>query len=137
MNARYLMAVFCGAVGALVVVVACGDDSPTMADAAVDASCNCPAAEPPLLNRIVRVEAAGTISAIGTGGASVGCPEGAIALGGSCSLVEQNDIEQVRLIEAGHPEEDTPTDWSCRWFNGSNVQINAVAAVNCYLPPAQ
>jgi hypothetical protein len=136
MDHRFFLGVTCGAVCALVAVVACGDDSPQTVDAAEE--CNCPASEPPLAGRIVRVEARDDISALNAGGNGVGCPAGGVALGGSCSLVQVNDIEQVRLINAGHPvDPEAPNVWSCRWFNGSNAAVTGVASLNCLMPAAQ
>jgi hypothetical protein len=137
MNARFLLGASCGAVFAVVTILACGDDSPTPADADAG-SCECPAAEPPLAGRIVRVK--GTPAQIRANEfslASTGCPEGGIALGGSCTLSETSGIEQVRLIQGGHAVEESPNAWVCTWFNGSTAPVTGVAAVNCLVPTAQ
>jgi hypothetical protein len=135
-NTRFLLGLSCGVITGLVVVVACGDDSPQSIDAA-PLECNCPAAEPPLAGRVVRVESRGDIAAIALGGAGLRCPPDGIPLGGSCSLVQLDGIEQVRLVTAGDPVEDSPTQWACTWFNESNALVTGVASLNCLMPAAQ
>jgi hypothetical protein len=137
MNARFFLGTACGAIFAVVTILACGDDSPTPADADAG-SCECPASEPPLAGRIVRVKSSpAEIRANEFSLASTGCPEGGIALGGSCSIVQLNGIEQVRLIQGGHSVEESPNAWVCTWFNGTSVAVTGVASVNCLIPPAQ
>ena len=137
MNRRFLLGVTCGAAFAVAAVLACGDDSPGSADAAVDGGqCECPASEPPLVNRIVRVTSnRGEILPINTGGAATACAQGAILLGGGCSLVDLNDIAKVQLIHNGPPVDGDPNAWVCRWFNAGTASVTGVATVNCYVPP--
>jgi hypothetical protein len=137
MNGRFLLGMSSGAAFAVAAMLACGDDAPDTADAAIDGGqCECPAAEPPLTNRIVRESSPAEILANTVGGASVGCPLGAIALGGSCSLPGNADLLSLRLIQSGPSDVDAHV-WTCRWFNSSSVPAMGTVSVNCYVPPAQ
>jgi hypothetical protein len=137
MTTRFILGLSCGAAFALAAMLACSDDAPGAVDAADGGRCDCPAAEPPLANRIVRITgSAREVLPVARGGASTACAPGAIALGGSCTLAAGADLSQIRLIEAGHPA-DGPNAWNCEWFNSGNAAVTAVAAVNCYIPPAQ
>jgi hypothetical protein len=134
-NTRFLLGLSCGIICGLVAVVACSDDSLQTIDAA-PLECDCPVAEPPLAGRIVRVEDRNDIPALSLGVTAVGCPPDGIPLGGSCSLVQSDRIEQVQLVSAGDPVEDSPTQWACKWFNGSDAAVDGVGSLNCLMPAA-
>jgi hypothetical protein len=138
MTRRFVLGMTCGAALAVAGMLACSDDAPGDADAATDAGrCECPAAEPPLANRIVRVTGTPVeVLAVTAGGNTKACPVGAIALGGSCTVADRSSLLEMRLIEAGHPSDGSQA-WSCEWFNSSNAPVMVIASVNCYLPPAQ
>jgi hypothetical protein len=138
MRARFLLGAACGAAFAVAAVLACGDDSPGGADAAVDAAeCSCPAAEAPLAGRVMRRESRTDITANSGGAQRTSCGPSEIPLGGGCSLVQVTDIEQVRLIQAGPAADGSSTQWVCRWFNGTGAQVTGVATLNCLVPAAQ
>jgi hypothetical protein len=114
----------------LVLVVACSDDSPGDADAAV---CDCPAAEPPITNaRLVRVTSAPSNLPAGQGGGqSSGCSQG-LAIAGSCDLDGATAVRsQTHLTDAGLNENN---GYSCNWFNGSAVATTGTATVVCLVP---
>ena len=111
-------------------VVACSDDSPGDADAAV---CDCPAAEAPLAGRIVSVRAQGNILANGTGLAGAQCALGGTILGGAC---EQMNLDvQVVLLEA-RIDRTTPTSpgFVWRWQNNGSTAGLGFAEAICLMP---
>lgn len=116
-----------GAVFGAALVIACSDDSPPAADAAV---CDCPAAEPPLAGRIVTVTNPVTVLANSGGGQSVGCPSGGTLLGGGCTRTSGAEliVAQSGPVPAGG-------GWSCVWRN--NIANDAMAIVHaiCLVPP--
>lgn len=115
---------------AVTLVVACSDDSPTDADAAV---CDCPAAEPPLQGRVVSVVVPASIPANGGGGAGAGCPSGATLLGGGCRNL--SDDVRVLLYDAG-PNRIVPTQpgYDCYWISTSPSVVMAQAEAICLMP---
>lgn len=129
LNSLALLAV--GAVGGIALIVACSDDSPTDADAAV---CDCPAAEPPLAGRIISVRVTGPISAGSTGGAAAACPAGSTILGGACE-VETSDakilLRESRIVRSGNPQ------YVCLWNSESATVANNGTAEAICLTPAQ
>jgi|JI10StandDraft_1071094.scaffolds.fasta_scaffold28579_2 hypothetical protein len=122
-----------GAVCATGLVLACSDDSPHDADAA---TCDCPAAEPPLAGRITKVRGLdGTLAQSSAGGAVAVCPAGSTLLSGSCHLVEDGGgATSARLLEGG-PDEVNPNGWGCAWRNGPEFTATVHAEVRCLLPP--
>lgn len=124
---KNLVLVLCGAVGALVLVVACSDDSPGNVDAA---ACECDPAEPPLAGRIVRLEDRRTSTTIGVF-ASVSCPAGAMLLGGGC--YGEGPASTLRLLDSGSAEAG-PLGWACDWLNQPTEEVTVVAWATCLLP---
>jgi hypothetical protein len=133
---KYLYSLTSFAAGAgfcLALMLSCGDNSPSDADA----SCNCAPAEAPLAGRTIEVERAGTLPLppanmsplFGKGGASVDCPAGSILLSGGCaaSLGAVPDI----VVEASFP---ALTSWSCRFKNLSNDPVPVRAIAKCLMP---
>jgi hypothetical protein len=120
-----------GAVGGIALVVACSDDSPTDADAAV---CDCPAAEPPLTGRIVAVRQSNPIVPGSGGGAAVACPAGSTILGGACE-VETPDarvlLMESRFFRTGNPQ------YVCQWSALDATAANTGTAEAICLTPAQ
>lgn len=114
-------------------VIACSDDSPSDADAAV---CDCPAAEPPLADRIVFSSGQTSITAGGVGGNAYLCDIGSVALGGSCKL----DVPDpnVHLVEAGRVvEDDGRVGYRCEWSSTSTTVRIGTFGVTCLVPAAQ
>lgn len=108
-----------GMVAGVIFVVSCSDDSPGTADAA---TCDCPAAEPPLAGRIVIVEATRTLDPSQVGSLQAACPTGAQLLSGSCTQATTGPqlVPDIRLIESGfypHPNPANQNIWSCTFQN--------------------
>jgi hypothetical protein len=126
--APWILASLTGLVFGAGLVVACSDDSPGDADAAV---CDCPAAEPPLQGRIMSVTGQSLIPAGGVGGQGAICPPGATILGGSCRLM--NLDYQVVLVEAGI-DRSAATAYTCRWSSTSATDTNVTVEAICLVP---
>lgn len=107
--------------GALI-VVACSDDSPTDADAAV---CDCPAAEPPITQaRVHRVDSGpGTLAPGQSGHAVALCPAGDIVLSGSCFLSQ--DPTGLIFMKGSYavPQDPAmaPNGWACDPVNTGTI----------------
>jgi hypothetical protein len=127
---KNLALVLAGVVGATTFVIACSDDSPGDADAAV---CDCDPAEAPLAGRIIRVENRTTASTPGIG-AVAGCAAGATLLGGGC-YTEGLNARTPRLIQSGNTLAG-PTAFGCDWDNAPQAEVTGVAWATC-LNPAQ
>jgi hypothetical protein len=127
--ARTTLLVVSGMVAGIALVLSCGDDATRPVDAADPPKCDCPAAEPPLAERIVQVENTQTIPAMGEDTQGVGCPSGAIVLSGGCAnLVGQTS--QI-LVEESFPGD---TSWQCGWRNPSNTPIQVRVIARCLKP---
>ena len=132
MNARNIAMFAAGAFFCLVLILSCGNDSPHGADAA---TCDCPLAEAPLAGRAMEVEQAATLPPANLGptfgkrGGGAECPSGSLLLSGGCaaSLGAVPDI----VIEASYP---VGNNWSCRWKNNSNDQVEVRAIARCLMP---
>lgn len=130
MNIRRFADILSGvAVGALL-VIACSDSSSPQADAA---TCNCPAAEPPLAGRIVEqastavLQPANPPAQDGRGDVGVLCPAGATVLSGGCHATGGPTI----LLERAFPTEN---GWLCAWKNTDTIPITTKAIVKCLMP---
>jgi len=136
---KTLALVVASALGGALVVVACSDDSPTPADADAG-SCNCPAAEPPIVaGRLHRVDSTvRTVPLASSASASAECPTGELLLGGSCYIDQDETAQQVALKESGIvPREATSagTVWNCLYGNQSTVGTAMVRAQALCLRP--
>lgn len=128
---KTLVTLLMGAFGAAALIVACSDDSPHDVDAA---TCDCPAAEPPLAGRIMQVRGPDAdLVANDAGAAAATCPANAILVTGWCELT--NSSAQAALVNAG-PFPAQPQTWTCLWRNYS-PGIGTVHAVAFCLMPAQ
>lgn len=128
---KTLATLLVGAVGATAMIVACSDDSPRDADAA---TCDCPAAEPPLAGRVMQVRGTDAdLQANGTGVGVATCPANSILISGWCELT--NSSAQAALVNSG-PFPSQPQTWTCEWRN-YNAGIGTVHAVAFCLMPAQ
>jgi len=123
---RSIPLVVAGAIAGIAFVLSCSDDSPHSADAAV---CDCPAAEPPLADRIVQVEAPATVPPMDEEGGGVICPTGAIALGGGCAA-STGAVPEI-IVQQSIPGD---LGWSCSWRNPTNQPIAVRAIVRCLKP---
>ncbi len=122
-----------GAFFATTLILACGDDdSPT--DARSDAgTCTCPAAEPPLAGRIVRVVGTQNVAGGGVGGTGVLCPTGSTLLGGGCKLADNVSDPLFHLINAGTNGDGS--GYRCTWQNSNSSGRDVIAEAFCLVPP--
>ena len=127
---KSLALLLAGAAAAATLIVSCSDDAADDADAA---ACDCPAAEPPLTGRIVRVEGRETNTAMVIT-AFATCPASSTLLGGGC-YTEGGERLTPQLVMSGEPNGGT-TVYQCRWRNPTAVEVTTVAYAVC-LTPAQ
>ena len=111
---KTLTLVVAAGLGGALIVVACSDDSPVDADAAV---CDCPAAEPPITPaRLHRVQTSAIAGTNAVASPSATCPPGELLLSGSCYLDVDNTAREVTITFAGQiPSDPTmqATTWRC------------------------
>jgi hypothetical protein len=130
-KSTWLVGAASGAVLSLTLVLACSDDSPGDADAAL---CDCPAAEPPIAGRIMVVQASNPIQ-VGTGGQqTVFCPAGAVVLGGACDVT--TDDPEVQVQKSAFVR-DAQQGYRCRWSAVNATMANTGTAEAICLVPAQ
>lgn len=128
---KTLVLLAAGAALGAALIVACSDDSPHDADAAV---CDCPAAEPPLAGRIVSMKSSPvTIAPNGAGQAGAGCPAGATILGGGCGLSTADTGLSLIVAEINR---GTPTNpaYLCAWVSTSPTERTGTAEAICLVP---
>jgi hypothetical protein len=127
----YLVA---GVLIGVIMMLSCGDDSPTSADAA---TCDCPSAEPPLTGRVVEVMNTITLPPVtdpldnGRGSEGVNCPTDAIVITGGCTA-EVGQVPDI-VLQQSFPE---GRGWNCSWKNLSNQPVVVRVIARC-LQPAQ
>ncbi len=131
MFSKTVLTLAAGFSAGLVTVMACGDDSPTAADAQDATTCNCPMAEPPIPPRIAIVTQQMTLAANLRGGVAVSCPENSILLTGSCTGVGGAVLADLR--SAGIIQAD-PNSWGCEWLNDTATPQEMVALAKCLMP---
>jgi hypothetical protein len=117
-----------GAALGIGIVVACSDDSPSDADAAV---CECPAAEPPLSGRVVLHTTTVPLPPQSNEGDGRVCDAGGMVLTGGCRF--ELGSQQITLTESGINVNGT--GWSCRWNNPTDTPSQAFVQVACLYPP--
>ena len=119
-----------GAIIGVLLVLSCGDDSIRRADAGDAASCNCPAAEPPLASRIAEVIKPLTLPANSMDQVqSVACPLNALVFTGGCSA-NVGQLPNI-ILEQSYTE---GIGWTCVWRNPSNADVPVRAIVRCLMP---
>jgi hypothetical protein len=122
-----------GAVFAAGLIVACSDDSPRPVDAA---TCDCPAAEPPIASRLARtrgVDAVLPANSVTTAVAT--CPAGATLVSGWCDFENvPGTPPQLALVRAGSSPV-LPDTWTCIWQNYNSGSANVHAEAVCLMPP--
>ncbi len=130
MSMRPFLGVFVGAAIGIALVISCGS-SPGTADAAD--VCNCPAAEPPLSGRVVRVKTTDDIP--GTAdhvNIRASCPMNSTVLGGSCRLAGPSGAMTLR--QSGIDEQPTGDGWYCAFGNSSAQPVTVTATAICLNP---
>lgn len=118
-----------GATAATTLVLACSDDSPADADAAV---CDCPAAEPPVPARIVTIRSVDqVVTANGAGGIGVACPTASKFLSGGC-YVDAPGVNDLQLHSFGKVADQE--SFGCTWFSHHAADQTVHAEVTCLVP---
>jgi hypothetical protein len=107
------------------VIVACSDDSPPDVDAG--GTCECPDAEAPLADRLVRRTQMETIAAMDEGGLSADCADFEIVINGSCSSGGTMLLQDSGSVDG--------TFWGCSYRNDDVNPHDATATVLCLQPP--
>ncbi len=127
--AKNVTLLLCGAAIAATLVLACSDDAVTPVDAADAATCDCPAAEPPLAGRIVKRTQAITVPANGTTSGGAGCMQGETILGGGCTSLQSGSLV---LKQSGvRPDAES---YDCSWSSTSPTDVPATATAVCLQP---
>ena len=127
----WILAMATGLVIGATLVIACSDDSPGDADAAV---CDCPAAEPPLTGRIMSIRSGpNSINAGGAGFQAANCPIGATLLGGACEVT--NVDANVLVMESRIQRGSNFAAYTCSWSAlNATVANTGVAEAICLIP---
>lgn len=114
---------------ALILVLACGADGVGSVDA--QATCDCPAAEPPLASRVTVVTDEVPLAAGGIAGGAAGCPSDGVLLSGGCRLKESNAA--ITLNESyGRNAGDEA--WICSWHNDTASDNTGITEAYCLMP---
>lgn len=124
-----LVTLTAGIFAGIVLVLACGDDSPSNVDAA---SCDCPPAEPPLMGRVMTVSQTQEIAGNARGGQGAACPDGAELLTGSCTTATVNPLRDVTLEQSGFYGDEN--GWSCWFKNNETTPVTIKVSVRCLVP---
>jgi len=125
---RSFPSLLAGAALATGLILACSDDSPSDADAAV---CDCPASESPLAGRIIEITQLITITANGAGSNTAACPVGATLLGGGCTIEAGGaGVGILTLAESG----PLLGGYACTWTSTVPNPSTAKATAFCLVP---
>jgi hypothetical protein len=137
--ASSIVLVLAGTAAGIALVMSCGDDAPTHADAAVDGhaadapKCDCPASEPPIAGRVVIVTQPQTIAANSRGGQGAACPVGSQLLSGSCTTETGGTVRDVILEQSGFYDAN-PRDWHCFFRNNEATPVTIKVSLICLTP---
>jgi hypothetical protein len=116
----------------IALVLACSDDAPPAADAA--AVCDCPAAEPPLADRIVTIVGdAVDVPAGDDAQPALSCPEGAKLLSGGCDIGGLASPPNSRLYYSAKGSE-TAEGWGCAAANPGADTESLRVTITCLMP---
>lgn len=118
-----------GLLAGIALTLSCSDDSPSTVDAA---TCDCPAAEPPVTGRVTVVNGTQIIPANSDGGQSAGCPQGAQMLTGSCTADTPTGYD-VTLQQSGFYR-IAPGSWNCMFRNNEPIPVTIKVSVICLAP---
>ncbi len=123
---KNLVLIAAGALAAASFILACSDDSPGDADAAV---CDCPTVQ-----TVRQTVPAQPIVAGGLANAQASCPAGSILLGGGCDI----NSSDFRLILAGfrEPEGNNTPFYACEWKNDAvgTITVDMKVWAACQVP---
>ena len=117
-----------GMVAGIMLVISCSDDSPGNADAA---TCDCPAAEPPLDGRLQVVKATAEVPANSNGGQGAQCPVGSQYLGGGCGAIN-GQLPDIVLRQSA--PSTSGRGWYCEFRNNEPTPVTIEASVFCLVP---
>ncbi len=126
--------VVAGLFAGAILVLSCSDDSPGNVDAA---TCDCPAAEPPLAGRIMVVDQTQVIAANSRGLQGAACPQGSLRLSGSCTTADSSPVRDVTLEQSGFYRSDDQTGWNCHFKNNEATPVTIKVSIVCLMPPGQ
>ena len=127
----WILAMSIGAIASAATVIACSDDSPGDADAA---TCDCPAAEPPLTGRIMSRTRQEPIAAMGNAAPVAVCNNGEVILGGGCRLMTLDG--RIALSSGGILRQAGTESFECAFVSTSPAANTGIAEAIC-LAPAQ
>ena len=112
---KTLASLLCGAAASAALILACSDDSPGDADAAV---CDCPAAEAPIPPRLQKVRGLdSTLSANTRTSAFATCPANSTLMTGHCIAVDNAGTPPQAALRQFGPSDPDPKTWLCVWDN--------------------
>jgi hypothetical protein len=120
-----------GFLSGIALIISCGDDSPTRADAAI---CDCPALEPKIAGRVTVVDATNVIGPNERGGQGTFCPDGGIRLSGSCTTETLNPLRNVTLEQSGFYSKTDLEGWHCEFKNNESIEVTVKVSVVCLMP---
>lgn len=125
----WLTGMFIGVAFGVITVIACSDDAPGDADAAV---CDCPAAEPPLSGRIMARTASVALPANTGGGGEAVCNQGETILGGGCRLMSPDG--RITLSESGILRQAGLAGFRCAFSSASPIANTGLVEAICLVP---
>lgn len=120
-----------GAVLGISLVLACGDDGHDIDAARADdaATCDCPAAEPPITGRIMVRTSTVDIAANDVASNLAACNSGEEMLGGGCESLTA--LDDMTLVSSAR---DDAGSWKCTWRNANPVAQPTTAQAFCLVP---
>ncbi len=118
-----------GMLAGIVLVMSCSDDSPGNADAA---TCDCPAAEPPVAGRLVRVSNTQIINPGSNLVQGAGCPGGGLLISGMCTNELVSSGADLTLQQSG--TEGDAQSWYCWFKNNSASPVTIKVTAICLMP---
>jgi hypothetical protein len=134
MISRLVILCTASAIGGALFVLACGNDSPATAADASAPACDCAAAEPPLMGRIVEKTMEFPVGAQGISSNGMFCDPGAIMLSGGCRL-EPNNVRGINVQANAKLSDSGSRTWLCQWDNQTDQAVTGIVDVTCLTPP--
>jgi hypothetical protein len=131
---KTVLVLIVGFVCGVVFVMSCGDQtSPARVDAASQ-QCDCPASEPPIAGRIIRVLSNRTLPAMESDGVVALCEPGTILLSGGCFARSTDPKYVLKSAYAGPDGAADPRAWICEFYNGTAAPVTSTAYATCLKP---
>lgn len=126
-----VVSVLIGMLAGIVLMLSCSDNSPGTADAA---TCDCPAAEPPIPGRVKRFSNTLVIAPGDDTAQSAACPEGGLILSGMCTNNPVTTGADLTLQQSG--ASDGSQEWICSFKNNSAAPLTIKVTAICLMPGA-